>query len=108
MFGFASGAEVDGAGAIQKAKDGALIVDVRTEAEMAAGMIPGAVAIPLHLLPLRANELPKDREIVLYCRSGARSAQGVAFLKAQGFGKAVNLAGGVMAWQRAGGALGQA
>lgn len=107
MFGWGSQeeADVDPMAAQSKAKGGAVLVDVRTEAEMAQGMIPGAVAIPLHLLPLRAESLPRDREIVLYCRSGARSAQGREFLKQMGFQKAFNLAGGVMAWERAGGAM---
>ncbi len=105
MFGWAQEGDVEPKEAAEKAGSGAVLVDVRSEAEMAQGMIPGAVAIPLHLLPMRAESLPKDREIVLYCRSGARSAQARQFLKQLGFSKAYNLAGGVMAWQMAGGGL---
>lgn len=70
---------------------GALIVDVRSPAEFKEEAYPGAINIPLPLLPLRMKELePRDRPIVLYCASGARSGQGVRFLKQNGFTDVIN------------------
>ncbi len=65
--------------------DDVLVVDIRTPAEVAQGFIPNATRLPMHLLPLRMNELPKDRDVVLYCRSGARSYQACAYLAQQGY-----------------------
>lgn len=78
------------------------LVDIRTPAEVAQGIIPGAVHLPMHLLPLRMNELPKDKDVVLYCRSGARSYHATAYLAQQGFEKVLNLRGGIVAWARHG------
>lgn len=73
---------------------GARIVDVRSTAEFNDGAYPGAVNIPLHLLPLRMKELePKDKPIVLYCASGARSGQGMRLLKQNGFTDVINAGG---------------
>jgi len=79
-----------------------LLVDIRTQAEVAQGAIPNAKHIPMHLLPLRANELPKDSDFVLYCRSGARSYHACQFLAQQGYDNALNLRGGIIAWARHG------
>lgn len=87
------------------AASGAQFIDVRTEAEVAQGVISGAIHIPLHLLPLRAADVFQDKPVVIYCRSGARSAQACAFMAAQGFNNMHNLAGGIMAWARFGNAL---
>jgi phage shock protein E len=74
---------------------GARIIDVRTPAEFQDGSYPGAVNIPLALLPLRMKELePRDKPIILFCASGARSGQGMRLLKQAGFTDVVN-AGGV-------------
>ena len=81
------------------------LIDVRTEAEVAQGMIDGAVHIPLHLLPLRATDVPQDKPVIIYCRSGARSAQACAYMAAQGFPNMHNLAGGIMSWARSGNPL---
>ena len=78
------------------------LLDVRSMEEMAAGMLPNAEKLPLHTLPLRINDLSREDVCVLYCRSGARSAQGVGFLMAQGFDEVYNLRGGIMAWARMG------
>ncbi len=73
---------------------GAKIIDVRSTGEFADGAYPGAINIPLHVLPLKMNELgPKDTPIVLYCASGARSGQGMRFLKQNGFTDVVNAGG---------------
>jgi phage shock protein E len=73
---------------------GARVIDVRTPAEFADGAFPGAINMPLAALPARMSELePKDKPIVLYCASGARSAQGMRFLKQNGFTDVVNAGG---------------
>lgn len=84
------------------AKEAIHLIDVRTEAEVARGVIDGAIHIPLHLLPLRADEIPQDRPVVMYCNSGARSAQACAFMAAKGYKNMHNLAGGILAWARSG------
>ncbi len=79
-----------------------LLVDIRTPGEVAQGLIPKARTLPMHLLPLRLDELPKDQDVVLYCRSGARSYQACAYLAQQGWGRVLNLRGGIIAWARHG------
>ena len=76
------------------------VVDVRTPQEYMAGSIEGVEHIPLHLIPLRFQELPKDRELVFICRTGARSAQATAFVAGQGMDNALNLRGGLVDWVR--------
>jgi rhodanese-related sulfurtransferase len=78
----------------------AYLLDVREPNEWVAGHATGAVHIPMAQVPGRLAELP-DAEIVVVCKSGGRSAQVTEFLLARGH-RAVNLAGGTAAWQRAG------
>jgi sulfur-carrier protein adenylyltransferase/sulfurtransferase len=75
-----------------------LIVDVREPHEFQICRIPGAVLIPLRELPSRVRELDPSQEIVLQCRSGVRSANATAWLRHQGFTRARNLRGGILAW----------
>ena len=79
-----------------------LLVDIRTPAEIAQGMIPDALQLPMHLIPIRMSEIPKNRDVVIYCRSGARSYQACAYLMQQGYGRVLNLRGGIIAWARHG------
>lgn len=79
-----------------------LLVDVRTPSEVAQGALPNAVHIPMAVIPVRAHELPRDRDLVVYCRSGARSYHTCQFLAQQGFDNAINLRGGIIAWARRG------
>ncbi len=79
-----------------------LLLDIRTPAEISQGIIPGSEPLPMHLIPVRMNEIPKDREVVLYCRSGARSYQACAYLMQQGYDRVLNLRGGIIAWARHG------
>ena len=73
---------------------GARVVDVRTPAEFKDGSYPGAINIPVSLLPVRTHELePKDKPIVLFCASGARSGQGARLLKQAGFTDVTNAGG---------------
>jgi adenylyltransferase/sulfurtransferase len=75
------------------------IVDVREPAEFEIIRIPGSVLIPKGELAEHLSELPQDRQIVLHCKSGVRSAESLAVLKAAGFANAVHVGGGVLAWQ---------
>lgn len=74
------------------------IIDVREVDEVKAGMIPGAIHIPLGLLEFRINELDKSIEYTMVCRSGGRSGKATQFLDSQGY-KVVNMAGGMMSWE---------
>ncbi len=73
------------------------LLDVREPAEVEQEKIEGATNIPLGELPFRLEELPKDKMIAVYCRSGRRSAQAARFLQGNGF-KVEDLAGGINAW----------
>jgi len=78
------------------------LLDVRTDGEVARGLIEGAKHIPLNMLPGRFGELDPQAVLVVYCQSGARSAQACAWLAEQGFAHLHNLHGGLAAWARAG------
>jgi len=78
------------------------LVDVRTAAEVTRGKIPQGDPLPLHLLPLRLNEMDKGAPTVFYCQMGGRSAQAAAFAAANGFDNVYNLQGGIVAWAHAG------
>lgn len=100
MYGFK---EVDSVSLKSMQDEGkAKIIDVRTDAEVARGKIDGATHIPLHLLPMKLDELPKDIPLVFYCQTGGRSSQACAFLASKGFDNVYNLQGGVAGWMRAG------
>jgi adenylyltransferase/sulfurtransferase len=74
------------------------VLDVRNPNEFAICRIPGTVLLPLPELPQRFSEVPKDREVIVHCKSGMRSAKAIEFLKGQGYTKLVNLTGGIAAW----------
>lgn len=80
-----------------KVADGAQLIDVRQQYEWDAGHIEGAELVPLEELPAKVELLDRDREVVLQCRSGSRSAFATAALREAGF-DAFNLAGGLKAW----------
>ena len=75
-----------------------VLLDVREDGEVAYANIDGHTHIAMNLIPLRHNELPDDKPIVVYCHHGMRSMQVAAFLERNGFGKISNLTGGVHAW----------
>jgi rhodanese-related sulfurtransferase len=77
-------------------------LDVRTPAEVARGKIAGCENIPLHLIPLKVTEFKADEKIIIYCQTGARSAQACAFLASKGIENAINVRGGIVAWARMG------
>ncbi len=77
------------------------LVDVREPDEFVGplGHVEGAVLIPLGTLPERVGELSKDKPVVAICRSGARSAHALNFLKQAGFTKLANMPGGMIRWR---------
>lgn len=81
---------------------GAFVLDVREADEWAAGHIPGATLIPLGELAGRTAEVPSDRDVVVICRSGNRSAQGRDILLGAGFTAVTSVAGGMNDWAAAG------
>jgi len=82
-------------------QDGAFVVDVRTQEEWDEYRVPNVPLIPLDELPNRLNELPKDEEILVICRSGNRSQEGRDILLAAGY-NAISIAGGVKEWDAKG------
>ena len=84
--------------------DDAVILDVREESEVQQGHVIDAIHIPLGKLADRIAELDayKDKEVIVNCRSGHRSASACVRLRKSGFEKVYNLKGGIMAWQNAG------
>ncbi len=77
-----------------------ILVDVRTPAEHAAQAIEGATLLPVQELSSWVDELPKDVEIVVYCRVGNRSAFAAEYLARRGY-TVKNLEGGIAAWNKA-------
>lgn len=77
-----------------------VLVDVRQPDEYAKGHIPGALLIPLSELPDRMRDLPTDKDIILYCRSGKRSRSAAIFVGSQPqvAGTVFNMSGGILAW----------
>jgi len=77
----------------------AVLIDVRTPAEYRGGHIPGVVNIPLDELEKRMGEVPKDKKVVLICRTGSRSGQGTRMLRNKGFANVFNSTGGMSTWK---------
>ena len=75
-----------------------VLLDVREPAEVAICRIEGALEIPLGVLPLRFSEVPMDRDVVVFCKMGGRSAQAVWFLNSKGYTRVRNLSGGIIRW----------
>lgn len=78
------------------------LLDIRSDAELAQGILPDSQHVPMHLIPLKINDFSKDKDIVLYCRSGARSYHACSYLAQQGINNVINLRGGIIAWARSG------
>lgn len=87
----------------QKAQDpDAVILDVRTDEEVAEGFIEGAIHIDIYggqAFLDALEELDKSKSYFVYCRSGNRSGQACAIMASKGFEKTFNLIGGVMEWE---------
>lgn len=80
--------------------EGALLVDVRerSEIERLAFDVPGTVVMPLSEFEQRFAELPRDRQLVMVCQTGARSLKATYFLMYQGFEQVANMEGGIFKW----------
>ena len=86
LFGGGGGSgrvDGDGARALIAEQDAALI-DVRSPAEFGGGHLPGAINIPVDEIARRMDEIPQDRPVVVYCRSGGRSARAARLIRQQG------------------------
>ena len=79
-----------------------MLLDVRTPEEYAKGHIKGAVLIPVQVLEARLSEVPKDKQVYVYCHSGARSGRASKMLASHGFTNIENIVGGIEAWKHAG------
>lgn len=89
---------IDWQKAMEMNKAGALLIDVRTPAEVAKGMAAAtAINIPLQEIPQRLSEFPKDKDLLIYCRSGKRSMAASKFLVENGYTRVFNIDGGIMA-----------
>jgi rhodanese-related sulfurtransferase len=88
--------------AVAKQEAGAFVLDVREPDEWNEAHIAGATLIPLGDLTARVNELPRDQEIVVVCRSGNRSAQARDLLLNEGFTQVTSMAGGLNQWKAVG------
>lgn len=80
------------------ARKDVVLVDVREPHEWEIATIPGARLVPQGQLAARAHELPQNEDVVLYCRSGVRSARAVQLLQTLGFRRVWHLDGGILAW----------
>ncbi len=78
------------------------VLDVRTAEEFVAGHVPGAVNIPYDQVASRLAEVPKDRDVVLYCRSGRRVQLAAAVLADKGYTRLEHLQGDMPAWAEQG------
>ena len=106
MAGAAGGAAVDfeiAASEVARraaAGEAFILLDVRLEHELLLARLPEALWIPLHELPRRLGEIPRDRPVYSLCHLGQRSAAATTLLREQGFAGARNIAGGIDAWSR--------
>lgn len=80
---------------------GAVVIDVREPYEYASGHVPGALSIPMHLVPLRVDEIPSNRDVYVICAGGNRSWQVCHYLGQRGI-EAINVTGGTQAWALSG------
>lgn len=79
-----------------------LILDVREQSEYDQGHIPGVKLIPTGEVANRLSEIPKDKPVIVTCRSGNRSSTITKYLREQGYTNVHNMEGGIVAWQGAG------
>ncbi|MCQ2063490.1 MAG: rhodanese-like domain-containing protein [Fibrobacter sp.] len=91
---------IDWAKALEMQKAGAVLIDVRTPAEVAEGAVAGSINIPLQEAEQRLGEFPKDKDLLIYCRSGKRSMAVSNFLIQNGYERVFNVEGGILAYQK--------
>lgn len=85
--------------ALDKWENKEYILDVRTIDEYKEGHIPGVTLIPLNQLGRRFEEIPRDRDVYVMCRSGTRSAEATVWLLKKGFNNVYNISGGMLKWK---------
>ncbi len=83
---------------VDESRTNPVLLDVRETAEHEICQIEGSLLMPMHLIPLKIAELPSEAEIVTICHHGMRSGQVAQYLSQNGFGKMINLQGGVDYW----------
>ena len=90
--------------ALEAINNGSLLVDVREnhEVEEAAYDVVNCIHIPLGELQARLNEIPKDKDLIMACRSGARSMRAAQFLAEEGYNSLNNLQSGIIGWVESG------
>ncbi|MBR4784633.1 MAG: rhodanese-like domain-containing protein [Fibrobacter sp.] len=91
---------VDWAKALEMQKAGAVLIDVRTPGEVAEGTAPGSINIPLQEAEQRLAEFPKDKDLLIFCRSGKRSMAVSNILVQNGYERVFNVVGGFMAFPK--------
>ncbi len=82
-----------------KNKKDRVLIDVREPHEYKSGHIPGSINIPLSQIKSRLNEIPEDKEVILYCRSGMRSRQAAKVVSKKNVKNLSHLAGGILTWK---------
>ncbi len=82
----------------QKDDETTYVLDVRSPEEYASGHVPGAVNIPYDQIASRIAEVPKDKDVVLYCKSGRRAGIAAEVLAGQGYTRLQHLEGDIVAW----------
>jgi rhodanese-related sulfurtransferase len=85
---------------IRTAPKDVLLLDVREPYERELAHIEPSLHIPMREVPERLAEIPKEREVIVYCHGGARSAMVAGFLETRGYPRVINLAGGIDAWSQ--------
>lgn len=80
--------------------DNFILLDVRTDNEVFLSKINSSIHIPMNEIPNRINELDKNKEIIVQCKSGKRSAKVCEYLSQNGFSDVKNLTGGILAWSK--------
>jgi adenylyltransferase/sulfurtransferase len=79
---------------------GAVVLDVREPFEHAIGVVEGSILVPMRRVPESLVDLPADQPIRVICPTGVRSLRVTEYLRAPGFGRSSNIAGGIDAWSR--------
>lgn len=104
MFGFGAQSSIKTLTPTQVRQmgDAVTLVDVRENAEWAAGHIEGAIHIPLGRLREEMELIPSDKPVVFYCQAGGRSSQAIAIAKAAGQPHDTHMGGGISAWRAQG------
>ena len=91
---------IDWAKALEMQQAGGVLIDVRTPGEVAEGTAPGSINIPLQEAEQRLAEFPKDKDLLIFCRSGKRSMAVSNFLIQNGYERVYNVVGGFMAFPK--------